>query len=166
MPSPMTLEAMVSRLEAQIAFHREREAFHAGQETFHREQRSGHAAELEALTTNLEALKAAAETAVKLVNRPGAPLSLPEPATDFIGRKPSLRLMVLRVVEARPAGEAFGTAAITTEVNRRYQDRLRRPVKEKLVSITLRRMLDTGALRLVREGRPHHEALYAKVEES
>ena len=162
----LTLETMVSRLEAQIAFHREREAFHGAQETVHREQRAVHAAELEALTTNLETLKTAAATAVKLVSRPGAALPPPESVTDFdVGRKPSLRLMVLRVVESRPAGEVFGTAAITAEVNRRYQNRLRRPMKEKVISITLRRMLDTGALRLVREGRPHHEALYARVAE-
>lgn len=167
MPSPLTLETMVSRLESQIAFHREREAFHAEQEAFHREQRSTHAGELEALTSSLESLKAAAETAVKLVNRPGAALPPQEPATDLgVGRKPSPRLMVLRVVEARPASEVFGPSAITAEVNRRYQSRLRRPVKEKVVSIVLRRMLDTGALRLVREGRPHHEALYARAGES
>ena len=162
----LTVDTLVSRLEAQIAFHQEREAFHGAQESFHREQRGAHAAELEALTTNLETLKAATATAVKLVSRPGAALPVPESATDFdVGRKPSPVLMVKRVVEARPAGSTFGPSTITAEVNRRYQDRLRRPVKEKVISITLRRLLDTGALRLVREGRPHHEALYARVAE-
>jgi hypothetical protein len=47
-------------------------------------------------------------------------------------------------------------------LNRRYRERLRRPVPARLVSIVLRRMLDAGSLRSIREGRPHHEALYAK----
>ena len=70
--------------------------------------------------------------------------------------------MVARVLEGMSAGAPFGTAAVTAELNRRYQERLRRPVAERLVSIVLRRMLDAGSLRSVREGRPHHEALYAR----
>jgi len=35
-------------------------------------------------------------------------------------------------------------------------------VPARLVSIVLRRMLDAGSLLSIREGRPHHEALYAR----
>ncbi|HEX9944780.1 MAG TPA: hypothetical protein VGG03_22455 [Thermoanaerobaculia bacterium] len=159
----MSLEAIVSRLEAQIAFDREREAFHAEKEAFHREQRSLFAAELEKLMSILESFKTAAATAMDLTSRAAA---VPPPAPNLdIGRKPSLTRMVERILETRPPGDVFGVNIITAEVNRHYGERLRRPVKEKLVSIVLRRMLRLGKLRSVREGRPHYEALYARAEE-
>jgi len=162
MASPTSLESIVSRLEAQIAFDEEREAFHAGQEAFHREQRSLFAAELEKLKGTLEAFKTAAVTAAELTTRAAA-FSPPPPSLD-IGRKPSLTRMIRRILETRPAGDVFGTNFITAEINRHYRERLRRPVKEKIVSITLKRLQRQGELRQVREGRPHHEALYARVD--
>ena len=39
MPSALSLEAIVARLEAQLEFHQEKESFHAQQEEHHREQR-------------------------------------------------------------------------------------------------------------------------------
>lgn len=163
MPSPLSLETIVSRLESQIVFHREREVFHAGQERIHHDQKALHAAELEALTQNLEAFKAVAATSVDLASRPGPPTAAPSPPKDPDANLDlSLIQMVTRVAEAHGPEEAFGTAAVTAELNRRYQDRLRKPVKERLVSVNLRRMLDAGQLRSIRKGRPHHEALYAK----
>jgi hypothetical protein len=160
MPEKMSLDTVVSRLEAQIAFDREREAFHAGQETFHREQRAVFAAELEKLTGILESFKAAAAAAAEFHGRAAAS---PKPDLD-IGKKPSLTRMIRRILAVRPAGEVFGANFITAEINQHYRDRLRRPVRAKLVSITLRRMATQRELRVVREGRPHHEALYARVE--
>jgi hypothetical protein len=162
MSAELSLQQILASLEARIAFHREREAAAAQQEAVFREQRTAHAAELEALTRNLEALKAATATAVELASRPtppSAPFLGPDPDA---GRRLTLPRMVARVLEGMSAGAPFGTAAVTAELNRRYQERLRRPVAERLVSIVLRRMLDAGSLRSVREGRPHHEALYAK----
>lgn len=161
MASELSVETIVSRLEAQIAFDREREAFHAGQEAFHREQRGLFAAEMEKLASILEAFKTAASTATELASRAAA-LAPTAPNLD-IGRKPSLTRMVTRIIETRSSGDAFGTSLVAAEINRHYGQRLRRPVKEKLVSIILRRMFANGKLRSVREGRPHHEALYAKV---
>jgi hypothetical protein len=160
MPEKMSVDAIVSKLEAQIAFDRERETFHAGQETHHREQRALFAAEIEKLTGILESFKTAAAAAAEL---PGQVTAAAKPSLD-IGRKPSLTGMIRRILETRPAGDVFGTNFITAEINRHYRERLRRPVKPKLVSITLRRMATQRELRLVREGRPHHEALYARVE--
>lgn len=163
MPSPLSLEAIVSRLEAQIAFHRQQEAFHAEQEGVHRDQRAHHAAELEALTQNLVVFREVASTAVDLASRPGPPEAAPSPPPDpDAGHKITLTRMVTRIVEGKTPEEVFGTAAMTAEVNQRYRDRLRKRVSERLVSIVLRRMLAAGQLRSVREGRPHHEALYAR----
>ena len=103
-----------------------------------------------------------AATATELGTRAAA-VTPPKPSLD-IGRKASLTAMIRRVLEIRPAGDVFGTNIITAEVNRHFRERLRRPVKEKLVSITLKRLSSQGELRQVRAGRPHHEALYARVE--
>jgi hypothetical protein len=165
------MEAIVVRLEKQIAHHRERESFHAEQGAYHGEQQALHAAELTTLTSTLEAFKTSTAKATELAARDlvvAPALSTPaEPlraATSMdIGRKPSLTRMVERVIESRPPDESFGTNYITAEVNHRYGDRLRRPVKPKLVSIVLRRLAATGRLREVRKGRPHHEALYARA---
>jgi hypothetical protein len=163
MATSMSLDTIVSQLEAQIAFDREREAFHAAQEAHHRERRSVYVAELEKLTATLESVKAAAVTVAALTARVAT--STPQPPSLDIGRKASLTRMVRHIIAARPAGEIFGTNLITAEVNQHYRERLRRPVKEKLVSITLRRLLKQGELEAVQSGRPHHEALYARVEE-
>ena len=160
MASKMSLDSIVSRLEAQIAFDREREAFHAGQESFHREQRALFAAELEKLTSILEAFKTAATTATELANRGALPRAAP--SLD-IGRKPSLTRMVTRILETRAAGDVFGSKAMTAEVNKHYGAKLRRPIKANLVSIVLRRTIPLGKVRLVEKGKPRHEALYAKV---
>ena len=156
-----SLGEIVAKLEAQIAFHREREALAARQEALFREQRVAHGAELEVLTRNVEALKAAAKTAIELAGRSLPDLPSLEPPDPDAGRRLSLPRMVERVIERLPAAP-FGAAAVTAELNRRYRERLRRPVKARLVSIVLRRRLAAGRLTSVREGRPHHEALYAK----
>jgi hypothetical protein len=143
MTAELSLKEIVARLEAQIAFHRKQEAFHAEQEVAHRERRGAHAAELEALTQNLEALQSAASTAVELASRPeAAALRAPEPFRD-LGRRLTLPRMVERVVAEKPPGQPFGTNEITAAINQR-------------------RMSDAGKLRGVRDGRPHHEALYAR----
>ncbi|HEV8581055.1 MAG TPA: hypothetical protein VGX68_18470 [Thermoanaerobaculia bacterium] len=160
MTSTLPLETIVHRLEAQIAFDREQEAFHAEREAFHREQRAVHAAEMEKLASILEAVKSASAIAVDLGNR--AALPHPPPSLE-IGRKPSPAKMVKRIVETRKPGDVVGTSAVLAEINRHYRSRLRRPVKPHLIALTLRRMCDRGELREVRKGRPHHEALYAKV---
>ena len=170
MTTALSMEAIVARLEKQIAHHREREAFHAEQGTYHGEQQALHAAELATLTSTLEAFKTSTAKAAELAARdiaPPVPTPTAEPlraATSMdIGRKPSLTRMAQRVIESRPPDEAFGTNYLTAEINHRYGDRLRRPVKPKLVSIVLRRLAATGRLREVRKGRPHHEALYSRV---
>jgi len=164
MTTDVSLAAVVSNLEEQIAVHREREAFHAQHEAHHRQQREQHAAELENLTRNLEAFKTAADAALGLAVRPGAAsrsLAAPDPDP---GRKPRLSRVVALVVESWPAGEPFGTSAVASEIATRYRDRLRKGVDPRMVSVHLRRLLANGRLTSVREGRPHHEALYARAE--
>jgi hypothetical protein len=161
MTSDVPLAAIVANLEAQIALHREREVFHAEQESLHRQQRELHAAELEVLTKNLETFRAATAVVLDLASRhvPAPPPPAPDPDP---GRKPRLSRMVTLVLESWPAGKPFGLSHVAAEVNRRYSDRLRKPVDPRMVSVHLRRRLANGSLVAVERGRPHHEALYAR----
>ncbi|HEY7214499.1 MAG TPA: hypothetical protein VIC28_07705 [Thermoanaerobaculia bacterium] len=163
MATQRSFEDIYAWLDAQIAHDREREAFHAQQEGFHREQRALFAAELEKLTAIRESFTAAADAAMDLASRAKA-LPPPAPSLDIGPRKPSLTKMVARIVEVRPAGEVFGPALITREINRHYRERLKRPVERKLVSIVLRRMAADGRIRSVRPGKQHQEAQYARKE--
>jgi hypothetical protein len=66
------------------------------------------------------------------------------------------------VVESREEGEPFGASAVTAEVNRRFADRLRRPIDTRMVSDVLRRMNSARQIHLVRAGKAFSEALYAR----
>ncbi|MEA2602808.1 MAG: hypothetical protein QOF89_3800 [Acidobacteriota bacterium] len=166
MTTDASLSSILSKLEAQIAVSRERQASHGQQEIHHRQQRELYTAELEKLERSLETFQAAAAAALELTSGPSASASLVEvPAPDpDPGRKPRLSRMVELVIETWPAGEPFGIAAITDQVNRRYRNRLRKAVEPRMVSVHLRRLLASGRLAAVRRGRPHHEALYSRRE--
>ncbi len=153
---------ILARLDGQIAYHGEREAFHARQEEHHQEQRTAHAGELEKLRRHREALGAAVAAAAALAHQPW-------PSTPGVGEhigpsgRPKLARMVARVVAERSPTEPFGTAAVTREVQQRYQaDLKKKPVDARLVSIELRRLVKRGLLHLARRGRPHAEALYVR----
>jgi len=164
MTSEVPLAAVEANLDEQIAIHREREAFHAEQENLHRQQREIHAAELEVLTKNLATFRAATAAALDLAARhvPAVP-SPPPPAPDpDPGRRPRLSRMVDLVLQSWPAGSPFGLSNVASEIDRRYRDRLRKPVDPRMVSVHLRRRLANGTLIAVERGRPHHEARYAR----
>jgi len=163
MAAERSFENIYSWLDVQIAHDREQEAFHAQQEVFHREQKALFASELERLTAIRDSFQTAADAAMDLASRAAA-LPPPAPSPDIGRRKPSLTKMVTRIIEVRPAGEVFGPALITWEINRHYGERLRRPVERKLVSIVLRRMADDGRIRSVRRGKQHQEGQYTRVE--
>ncbi|HEX9942404.1 MAG TPA: hypothetical protein VGG03_10335, partial [Thermoanaerobaculia bacterium] len=76
MSSKLSVEEVLSNLEARAVFHRDQEALHAQQEVHHREQRALHAAELEKVLQSLKAFRAAAPSAVELA-RSVAPKSVP-----------------------------------------------------------------------------------------
>ncbi len=152
----ITVPQILEALEAQIAHHREREAFHAGQETAHREQRARHAAELEGITRHYENLRESLGVIEGVVAR--------KPQSPDRGGRPSLtRFVGLAVADLEP-DRHFTAGELAAEVDRRFGDRLKKPAERKLVAIALRRMHERGRLRLVRKGRPHTEAIYARAE--
>ena len=163
MTSDAPLAAILANLDAQIALHREREAFYAEQESLNRQQREIHTAELEVLTKNRDTFSAAAAVVLDLAGRhvPAPPPPAPDPDP---GRRPRLSRMVDLVLASWPPGKPFGLSNVAGEINRRYRERLRKPVDPRMVSVHLRRRLANGSLVAVQRGRPHHEALYARPE--
>ncbi len=155
----LSVAQILTNLETKLAFHRDQETLHTQQEAFHREQRAVHNTEIEKVAQHLEAFKAAAVPAAELAAPPPPP---PLPEEPDLGAKPLISRLVTRVVASRPVDEAFGASHIAAEVNRRYSAKLRRPVQPRTVSMTLRRLRDTGQLHEVQEGKAYHEALYAK----
>lgn len=168
MSAKLSVEDVLSTLEARAVFHRDREAFHAQQEEHHREQRTLHAAELAKIQESLESFRAAAPKALELARQGIGPseenaAAPPDPREDVAasGRTPDSR-RIRRVVKTWDPQEPFGPTAVAAEVNRRYRGQLKKPVDRRAASNTLRRMHAEGKLHLVRPGKAFHEALYRR----
>ena len=151
-----TVPELLEALEVQMAHHREREAFHAGQEAVHRDERARHAAELEKITRHYESLRESAG-AIEGIAAAREPRSL-----ERGGRTSLTRLVEQAVADLEPE-QHFIASEVAAEVDRRFADRLRKPAERKLVALALRQIHKRGLVRLVRKGRPHKEAVYARV---
>lgn len=163
MSSKLSVEEVLSHLEERALFHREQEAFHTEQEIHHGEQRTLHAAELAKVLQNLEAFRTVSAVAVDLarpVAKPAPAAAAEEPLPEE-GRVKISRLL-RRVVESPAFEEPFGPTALAAEVNRRFASHLEKPVGVRAASDVLRRMLTEGEIKLAREGRAFHEALYSR----
>ncbi len=164
MAAKLSVEDVVTNLEARAAFHGEQEALHAQQEVNHREQRAMHAAELAKVQLHLETFRAAAAPALELAQIPVTPLPppLPEELPLPLSGRLMLSKLMRRVVESHPDGEPLGARAVAAEANRRFAKHLKRGIGPRTASDFLRRLEREGALHVVREGRAHIETLYAK----
>jgi hypothetical protein len=166
MDTHLSLESILSSLEAQIAHHREQAALHAEREEIHRDRKAEHEAELEQLVQNFEAFKASAASAVELASRlpltPPVPSAPPPPVDDLPPVTLSFNKLVARVVADRAAGEPFGPRVIGEEVNRRFARRLKKPLDLRQVSVSLRWLVADGRIRKLETGRPHHESRYVR----
>jgi hypothetical protein len=65
--------------------------------------------------------------------------------------------LVARVTDRMADGVTFGAKQVAAETNRRYRDKLRRPIDARAASVTLRRLEAAGRLHLVRKGKSNHE---------
>jgi hypothetical protein len=159
MSTKLSVAEILANLEKKLAFHREQEALHTQQEAHHRQQRAVHTAEIENVAQHLEAFKTVALSAAELATPPPAS---PLPEETDLGPRPLISKLITRVVASWPAGETLTASSVAAEVNRRYPGKLKRRVDARLASVTLRRLRDDGRLRLAREGKAHHEAIYTK----
>jgi len=164
MRSNRTIAEVVASLENQLAFYREKEELHARHEAFHREQRTLYGTEREKIERNLEAFGVAASGALELAEKTLArPAEAEESADLGSASNPRLGKMVELVLAGKGQNERFGPVGLAEEVNRRFGNRLRRPVDARQISVVLRRMERLGRIHLVRKGRPHWEALYSQT---
>src|SRR5689334_346066 len=132
MNSKLSVAEILAGLEARVAHHEERERFHSGQEAHHGEERAAHAAELEKARQTLETFRAVASSAVDLARPLAAPAPPPLPASAESKR--SGRLMPSRLIRAvveTQGTDPFQAQDIAAEVNRRYGDKLRRPLDNR-----------------------------------
>jgi hypothetical protein len=162
MSTKLSVAEIFAKLEKRIEFHRQQSTHHVAREAWHREQSAHHSAELEKVVARFEAFKAtateAADLAVELVGaRPEAPADDMPP-----GKTVTKSRLILRVVQSLEEGALFNATQVTTEVNRRFRERLRRPVDKRVVATVLRRLRDAGEIREVEEGRSFHEAKYSR----
>lgn len=162
MSTGLTVQEILAKLEARVAFHEEKEAFHGQQEEHHRGQRAFHAAGLEQVKQHLEAFKATAEIASELARQTERPARPTE--DNDLGGRPKVSQMIVRVLEGLGEEETFGAHWVTAEVNRRFGDKLRRPVNARTVSVTLRRLRNARRIYALRDGKAFHESLYRKRE--
>jgi hypothetical protein len=162
MSSHLSVSEILTKLEARITLHREKAALHLQQEAHHREQGAFHTAELEKVTAHYEAFKVTAATAAGLAQEAAPPRSGGEEEDKDLGPRPMASKLIGRVVARLPPGESFGPTRVAAEVNRRYRDRLRKPVEVRTVAVNLRRLCDAGRIRRVSEGKAHHESLFTK----
>jgi hypothetical protein len=166
MGSKLSVDEVLSNLERRAVFHREQEALHARQAAHHQEQQALHGAELEKVLQSLEAFRMVAASAVDLAQALPPVASSPAPAVDAAVLPPPGRKMVARllklVLESSDLPEPFGPTAVAAEANRRFAERLSKPVEARTASDVLRRVAAEGGIELVREGLPFHEALYKR----
>jgi hypothetical protein len=161
METTLSVAAILSSLEAQIAEQRAQEAFHAERETFHRGSRERHAAELERLVQHFEAFKASAASAAELAGRRPA---APPPPDDSLpaGRKVSINKLVVKVIEGKGPQEPFGPREIAEEINRRFGGKLKKQVDVPQVSVSLRWLASTRRVFRLKKGRPHSGSQYVR----
>jgi hypothetical protein len=156
---------VLAHLEARIASLRLREAHHAEQAAFHQEEQKHCAEQLAELTTHHEALRAAASAAVRLAREETIPVSVPlvKVSLPAAGQRPRIRNLVQQAVEHQPSGESFSPSFLARFLNQSLHGTGHAPVATSQVSTVLRRLVQDGRLRLAQAGRPHREALYARV---
>lgn len=163
MKTSLSIDHVLSDLEAQLAHHEGQEAFHAQQEAFHREQRILHAEGLGKVRERYEVFKAGVAAAGEIFA--GLPQAPPVPtvsAGDDGGRRSTVSKLVLLLVAAKAGNETFTPSSLAAELNARFPARRRRPFEGRDISVYLRRQLAEGDLRLVRKGGAAHEAVYTR----
>ena len=164
MAKKWSVDEIVAALEAEVAVHRERCAHHAQHEAFHREKRSQHEAALEAASRRLEEFRAISTAALELVGHRASPFGPPKEGMDIgPASKPRLTLILRTIAEEIGADQHFGPRWLAAEVNRRFADRLRKPVTSRQMSDVCRRLVRTGRLRQVRQGKGRYESRFMRV---
>ena len=158
----LSVAQILADLETQIAYFEAQVPFHSRQEAVHRGERERCESELANLRERYEAFKTASAAAGEVVQRGRGPGGRAPEVEKDDGRPTSTKNLIARVVSAKTQEDIFGATAVAQEVNQRFAKRLHQPVNVRSVSVTLSRLASEGVLKIVREGKAHHEALYSR----
>jgi len=159
-----SVEEIMAALEAEVAVHRERSAYHAEQEALHREKRSHHDTALETASRRLEEFRAISAAALEIVGHLAPSAGPPDQGLDIgPASKPRLTRLLKTLVAELGTNQHFGPGWLAAEVNRRYGDRLRKPVTPRQMSDVCRRLTRAGHLRQVRGGKGRYESRFMLV---
>ena len=152
MSTKRSIAGILGDLESEIARLEKEEAFHAQQEAAHREKRAASAERLAQVRERYEAFRSAS-TAVEEV----APAS----AASMEGSKAptSVIRQVAQIVASKAADEPFTPSGLLAELAQRAP---KLAASNRTVSAALRRLVNEGEVRVVEEGKPYHEAVYAR----
>jgi hypothetical protein len=161
MSTKLSVAEILAKLEARIEFHRQQAGHHVERETWHREQSAHHSAELQKVLARFEAFKATAAEAAELAVESVIPQT--GPVDDLPpGRRFTKAKLIFRVVQDQEEGKPFNATQIAAEVNRRFRERLRKPIDKRVVGTVLRRLRDAGELEELVAGRSFHEAQFSR----
>ena len=161
MDTNVSIAQVLSEMESQIAHHEGQEVFHAQQEVFHRDQRALHAETLAKVRERYEALRSAVTAAGEVVQLRSAAASVAE--LVFPDDRPiTLTKLTARLIASKGPDETFTPSGVAQELNQRFPAKLRHPVNGRDLSVSLRRLLGQGHLRLVKKGGAVHEAVYGR----
>lgn len=164
MAKQWSVEQIVAALEAEVAVQRERTAYHAQHEELHREKRTQHETALETATRRLEEFRAISAAALELVGHRASPFGPPDTGMDIgPASRPRLTQILKMIVEELGTNQHFGPGWLAAEVNRRFGDRLRKPVTTQQMSDACRRLVRTGRLRQARQGKGRYESRFMRV---
>lgn len=162
MSKNLSVAQILADLETQIAHFEAQGPFHARQEAFHRAEKERCESELAKLRERYEAFKAASAAAGEVVQRGKGPGSPALGVEKDDGRPTSTTNLIAWVISAKADGDRFGATAVAQEINTRFAKRLRQPVNVRSVSVALSRMASQGLVKIIREGKAHHETLYSR----
>lgn len=152
MSTKRSVAEVLGDLESEIARLEKEEAFHAQQEAAHREKRAASAKRLALVRERYEAFRSVSAAAAEVVPASAAPVEGAKAPTSVIRQ-------VAQIVASKAADEHFTPSELVAELSQRSPELA---AGNRNVSAALRRLVKEGAIRVVEEGKPYHEAVYAR----
>ncbi|HEX3131577.1 MAG TPA: hypothetical protein VH394_29845 [Thermoanaerobaculia bacterium] len=152
MSTKRSIAGILGDLESEISRLEKEEAFHAQQEAAHREKRAASAAKLALVRERYEAFRSASAAVEEVAPASAASVEGSKAPTSVIRH-------VARIVASKAADEPFTPSELLAELSQRSP---KLAASNRNVSAALRRLVKEGGVRVVEEGKPYHEAVYAR----
>lgn len=157
------MQEVLSQLRSRIGSLRLRETHHAQHAAYHLGEQKKYAEQLAELEAHYEALTHAASAALEIVetNAVPAPLAAVRYSPD---KRINIRKLVVSALEWLMPGEPFSATFLARHLNQSLHGTGHPAVTIPQVATVLRRLAGERRVQLARAGKPHHEALYARLD--